>query len=96
MTLDVRSLAYGPGVSVFPARSGFTPGWVIVTREKDNGLHMWEQQWMDTGKRAVTKAFFPISEEQATTKNSSIPRVNNNANRTWENKFILTQIWTNR
>jgi len=24
--LDVRSLAYAPGVSVFPARSGFTPG----------------------------------------------------------------------
>ena len=30
MTLDVRSLAYAPGVSVFPARSGFTPGWVYV------------------------------------------------------------------
>jgi len=28
MTLDVRSLAYAPGVSVFPARSGFSPGWV--------------------------------------------------------------------
>ena len=30
MTLDVRSLAYAPGVSVLPARSGFTPGWVYV------------------------------------------------------------------
>jgi len=30
MTLDVRSLAYAPSVSVFPARSGFTPGWVYV------------------------------------------------------------------
>jgi len=30
MTLDVWSLAYAPGVSVFPARSGFTPGWVYV------------------------------------------------------------------
>ena len=35
------------------------PREVMVTREKDNGLHMWEQQWMDTGKGAVTKAFFP-------------------------------------
>ena len=69
---------------------------VIVTREKDNGLHMWEQQWMDTGKGAVMKAFFPISEEEATTKNSNIRRVYNNIKRTWENKFILIQIWTNR
>jgi len=35
MTLDVRSLAYAPGVSVFPARSGFTLGrcmsmWVVA------------------------------------------------------------------
>jgi len=30
MTFDVRSLAYAPGVSVFPACSGFTPGWVYV------------------------------------------------------------------
>jgi len=35
------------------------PREVTVTREKDDGLHMWEQQWMDTGKGAVTKAFFP-------------------------------------
>jgi len=34
-----------------------TPREVIVTREKDHGLQMWEQQWMDTRKRAVTKAF---------------------------------------
>ena len=30
MTLDVRSLAYAPSVSVFPVRSGFTPGCVYV------------------------------------------------------------------
>jgi len=30
---------------------------VTVTREKDNGLHMWEQQWIDAGKGAVTTAF---------------------------------------
>ena len=33
------------------------PKEVIVTREKDHGLQMWEQQWMDTRKGAVTKAF---------------------------------------
>ena len=30
MTLDVQSLAYAPGVSVFPACSSFTPRWVYV------------------------------------------------------------------
>ena len=33
---------------------------VIVTREKDHGLQMWEQQWMDTRKGAVTKTFIPL------------------------------------
>ena len=32
---------------------------VIITREKENGLHMWQRQWTDTGKGAVTKAFSP-------------------------------------
>jgi len=31
----------------------------IITREKENGLHMWQRQWMNTGKGAVTKAFSP-------------------------------------
>ena len=35
------------------------PREVMVTREKENGLHMWEQQWMDMGKGAVMKTFFP-------------------------------------
>ena len=30
MTLEAQSLAYIPGVCVFPARSGFTPGWAYV------------------------------------------------------------------
>jgi len=71
------------------------PREVIVTREKDNGVHLWEQQWMDTRKGAVTKAFFPPV-RRGYYKNCNIPSVNNNANRTWENKFILTQIWINR
>ena len=35
------------------------PREVIITREKENGLHMWQQQWRNTVKGAVTKAFFP-------------------------------------
>ena len=29
----------------------------IITREKENGLHMWQQQWTNMGKAAVIKAF---------------------------------------
>jgi hypothetical protein len=59
---------------------------------------MWQQQWTNTGKGAVTKAFFPVSEEQARTENSYIPRVYNNGNRTWKRKMKVTasKIWTNR
>jgi len=59
------------------------------------GVHMWQQQWMNMGKGAVTKVF-PLSEEQATTENSYISRVYNSANRTWETKVITSQIGTNR
>jgi hypothetical protein len=48
------------------------------------------------GEGAVTKAFFTVSEEYATTENSYIPRVYNSGNRTWETKVIPSQIWTNR
>jgi hypothetical protein len=41
---------------------------VILTRGKDHGLHMWEQQWMDTRKGAVTKAFFPSMRKRVTQK----------------------------
>jgi hypothetical protein len=30
------------------------PGEVIITREKENGLHMWQWQWTNKGKGAVT------------------------------------------
>jgi hypothetical protein len=39
------------------------PREVIITREKEIGLHMWQQQWTNTGNGAVIKAFFPVSEE---------------------------------
>jgi len=35
------------------------PREVIITREKGNGRNMWQEQWANTGKGAVTKAFFP-------------------------------------
>jgi len=48
---------------------------VIVTREKDNGLHMWEQQWIDTRKGAVTKAFFPSVRKRLTQKIPVFPEL---------------------
>jgi hypothetical protein len=36
------------------------PREMIITREKENGLHLWQQQWTNMGKKgAVTKDFFP-------------------------------------
>ena len=35
------------------------PREVIIKREKENLLHMWQRQWMNTGKGAVTIAFSP-------------------------------------
>ena len=35
------------------------PREVIVTREKENGLDMWQKQWTNTRKGALTKVFFP-------------------------------------
>jgi hypothetical protein len=34
------------------------PREVIIMQEKENGLHMWQQQWMKAGNGVVTKAFF--------------------------------------
>jgi hypothetical protein len=35
------------------------PREVITKREKENGLNVWQKQWNNTDKGAVTKAFFP-------------------------------------
>ena len=51
------------------------PKQVIVTREKDHGLHMWEQQWMGTRKGAVTKAFFPSVRKRLTQKIPIFPEL---------------------
>ena len=49
-----------------PVVYGNIPREVIIMREKENGLHMWQRQWTNTGKGAVTKGeggsdqgFFP-------------------------------------
>jgi len=54
----VDRLAKEAAVEEGPVVYDKMPREVIVTREKYNGLHMWEQQWMDTGNGAVTKFFF--------------------------------------
>jgi len=48
---------------------------VIVTREKDHELETWEQQWMDTRKRAVTKALFPSVRKRLTQKIPIFPEL---------------------
>jgi len=58
----VDRLAKEAAVEDGPVVHDKVPREVIVTREKDNGLHMWQRQWTDTGKGALTKAFFPVSE----------------------------------
>ena len=35
------------------------PREVIITREKENGLYVWQRQWTNTVKWAVTTVFFP-------------------------------------
>jgi len=72
------------------------PRETIATREKENEFRMWQQQWTNARKGAVTKAFFHVSEEQITTENSNIPRVYDNGNGTWETTVIPPQVWTNR
>jgi len=93
----VDSLAKEAAVEEGPVVYDKMPREVIVTREKDNGLHMWEQQWMDTVKGGGYESFFPISEEQATSKIPIFPELTTIL--TGHGKiisFILTQIWTNR
>ena len=51
------------------------PKEVIVTREKDHGLQMWQQHWMDTRTGAVTKAFFPSVEKRLTQKIRIFPEL---------------------
>ena len=65
-------------------------------KRKNHGLHMWEQQWMDTRKTGQLRKLFPISEEVFNTENTNIPIVNYYANMTWANRILLIKIWTSR
>ena len=71
------------------------PKEVIVTREKDHGLQMWEQQWMVTRKGAVTKAFFPSVKRRLTRKIPIFPELTTLLSG-HGNKIILIQTRTNR
>jgi len=66
----VERLAKEAAVEDGPLVYDKMPREAIITREKENGLHMWQWQWTNTGKGAVTKgeggsdqSFFPVSEE---------------------------------
>ena len=52
-------LAKEAGVEDRPVVYDKIPREVIVTRKKEHGLLMWQEQWTSMGKGAVTKAYFP-------------------------------------
>ena len=55
----VDKLAKEAAVEDGPVVYDKIPREVLITRVKENGLNIWQQQWTNTGKGAVTKAFFP-------------------------------------
>jgi hypothetical protein len=55
----VDRLARAAAVEDGPVVYDKIPREVIVTKAKENGLKLWQQQWTNTGKGAMTKAFFP-------------------------------------
>ena len=59
----VDRLAKEAGVEDRPVVYDKIPREVIVMREKEHGLLMWQPQWTSTGKGAVTQAFFPHSKK---------------------------------
>ena len=89
----VDKLAKEAAVEDGPVVYDKIPREVLVTRVKENGLNMWQQQWTNTGKGAVTEAFFPSVRNKTTRKNSYFPRIYNIGDRTWEAKIISPQIW---
>ena len=56
----VDKLAKEAAVEDGPVVYDKIPREVLVTRVQKNGLNMWQRQCPDTGKGAVTKAFFPL------------------------------------
>jgi len=56
----VDKLAKEAAVEDGPVVYNKIPREVLVTRVQENGLNMWQRQWTDMGKGAVTKVFFPL------------------------------------
>jgi len=55
----VDKLAKEAAVEDGPVVYDKIPREVLIIRAKENGLNMWQQQWTNKGKGAVTKAFLP-------------------------------------
>ena len=55
----VKDLAKEAAVEDGPVVYDKMPKEVLLTQQKENSLQMWQRQWTDTEKGAVTKAFFP-------------------------------------
>ena len=91
----VDKLAKEAAVEDGPVVYDKIPRKVLVTRVQENGLNMWQRQWTDTGKGAVTKAFFPLVRNRLREKNSHFTAIYGIGDRTREAKIISPQIWNN-
>jgi hypothetical protein len=58
----VDRLAKAAAVKEGPVVYDKIPRGVIIMREKENGLHMWQRQWTNT-EGGSDQNFFPVSEE---------------------------------
>ena len=56
----VDKLAKEASVEDGPVVYDKIPREVLITRVQENGFNMWQWQWNDTGKGAVTKTFSPF------------------------------------
>ncbi|MCL2611434.1 MAG: hypothetical protein FWE02_07160 [Defluviitaleaceae bacterium] len=71
----MNRLAKEAAVGIGPVVYDIIPKEVNVARGKDHGLQMWEQQWMDTKKRTVRKAFLPSVRKRVTQKITIFPEL---------------------
>ena len=69
----VDKLAKEAALKEGPIAYAKIPREVITTREKEYGLNMWQKQWKNTGKGAVTKTFFPSVRSRLQTKIPGFP-----------------------
>jgi hypothetical protein len=71
----VDKLAKETAVEDRPVVYDKMPRELLITRVKENGLNMWQQQWTNTGKGAVTKAFFPSVRNRLHTHMNDLPKL---------------------